>query len=88
MQNHYPDGYPLVFFASRTGLRKGTLLKLDLSDVDWKRQEFCIPAMKMKARADFRVPILDEAFQYLLELKEEVGSERKIFTKIPPRRWT
>lgn len=88
VRNYYPEGYSLVFFASRTGLRKGTLLKLDLSDVDWERQEFHIPAKKMKARADFHVPVLDEAFQYLLELKEEVGSEGKIFSKIPPRRWT
>ncbi len=41
-----------------------------------------------RPEADFRVPILDEAFQYLLELKADVGSEGKIFAKIPPRRWT
>ncbi len=88
VRNHYYEGYPLVFVASRTGRRKGTLLKLDYEDIDWKRQEFCIPAKKMKARADFHVPILDEAFKFLLKLKKETGGRGKIFQNIPPRRWT
>ena len=82
-----PEGFPLVFLASRTGLRKGTLLKIDYEDIDWKHQEFHIPAKKMKARNDFHVPILDDAFQYLKELREETGGEGRVFESIPPRRW-
>lgn len=63
--------YPLVFAALRTGLRLGSLLALDWSEVDFRRREIRLPPRKMKSRRAFFLPLDEETLRLLSSLKKK-----------------
>lgn len=52
-------------FTLQTGLRKGTLTRLEWSMVDWENRVVSVPCSIVKNRADLLVPLSDSALEIL-----------------------
>ena len=65
-------------FLALTACRSGEVRLARWSEVDWDSKTWTIPADRMKARRDHRVPLSSRALEVLSEAKE-LGSEELVF---------
>ena len=82
--------YSLILCLVHTGLRRGTVERLAWLDVDFDRQEWTIPAEKVKSREDYvGRPISDELFSWLKEHRPAGPRDRKalIFGQLQAETW-
>ncbi len=65
-------------FLILTATRTGEVLRAEWTEIDLQGKEWTIPAARMKAGKDFRVPLSDRAVSILEEAKT-LGSSRFVF---------
>jgi integrase len=79
-------GYKFVKYAlqimSYTVVRTNNLIKAEWSEIDFENKLWNIPANKMKNKADFTCPLVDEVIEILKELKEFNGDSRYVFPSV------
>lgn len=61
----------LVVLAYNTGLRRGTLFKLRMADVDWERRSILVRPSANKSRKLFAVHLNEAAYQHLLAIRTD-----------------
>ena len=57
-------------FVILTAFRRGEALKMRWSEIDWEQKIWTVPAERMKARSEHRVPLSDRALELLTRQKE------------------
>jgi integrase len=70
---------PAVLLSINTGLRRGELLKLRWSSVDFERQLVTIEGPNVKSRQTRHVPLNEEATSVLRNWQERAGSKERVF---------
>ena len=58
-------------FTILTVPRRGQVLKMRWSEIDWEQKIWTAPAERMRARKEFRVPLCDRAIELLARQKEQ-----------------
>ena len=66
-------------FSALTFCRPGEIRQAEWTELDWDEREWRIPAHKMKARQEHRVPLADQAVKILEEMKFITGTGLYIF---------
>ena len=77
-----------VFLAMNTGLRRGEILKLRWSSVDFDPRLLTIEGGMAKNRQTRRVPLNDDATSMLTRWRERSGHEPRVSDIISPRAWS
>ena len=62
--------------------RPGEIRHAEWSEINWIKQEWLIPAEKMKMRRDHTVPLADQAIKVLQEIHPLTGEEKYIFPSL------
>ena len=68
--------------SAMTFVRPGELRHCEWEEINWIKQEWLIPAEKMKMRRDHLVPISDQAIQVLQELHPLTGGGKYVFPSL------
>jgi integrase len=77
--------YGSILCLMRSGLRRGTVARLEYSDIDWDNREWKIPAAKMKSKVDFlQRPIAPDLFAWF---KEHARTAGRIFGPFSIKKW-
>lgn len=63
-------------------VRPGELRKAEWREINWIKQEWLIPAEKMKARRDHTVPLADQALEVLREIHPLTGHGKYVFPSL------
>ena len=79
--------YPLTKLAFRlavlTAARSGEIRNADWSEIDWETATWTIPAAKMKAEREHRVPLSDQAMEVLRDAWAFSGPEGGLIFPAP-----
>ena len=79
--------YPLTKLAFRlavlTATRSGEVRNADWSEIDWESATWTIPAAKMKAEREHRVPLSDQAMEVLRDAWALSGPEGSLIFPAP-----
>jgi len=70
---------PAVLISINTGLRRGELLKLQWSSVDFERRLLTVEGRNAKSRQTRHVPLNDEATIVLRNWQEQAGARTQLF---------
>ena len=70
---------PAVLLSLNTGLRKGELLSLDWSDIDFHTNVLTVRAAAAKSGRSRRIPINAEAHKVLERWRKQAGNEGRLF---------
>lgn len=71
MPHHYADHLtPIILLAMNTGMRRGELLQLCWTDIDFEQRQLTIRAETAKSSKTRRIPLNDPAYQVLSAWKE------------------
>jgi integrase len=70
---------PAVLLSINTGIRRGELLKLRWSSIDFERQLLTIEAPNAKSRQTRHVPLNDEASNLLRNWRDQAGEKARVF---------
>jgi integrase len=70
---------PAVLLSINTGLRRGELLKLRWSSIDFERQLVTVEGPNAKSRQTRHVPLNDEALKLLRDWREQSGDGARAF---------
>lgn len=70
---------PAVLLSINTGLRRGELLKLRWSSIDFTRQLLTVDGANAKTRQTRHVPLNDEAMSVLIRWREQSGGGLQVF---------
>ena len=73
-------------FPVLTASRSGEVRLADWSEIDWELELWKVPAERMKARREHRVPLSGRALEILRDVWEITGPEGCIFPWAPQRR--
>ena len=77
---HYGDHLtPAVLLSMNTGMRRGELLSLHWSAVDFKGKQITIEGAIAKSQQTRHVPLNTEALEVLRQWKEQAPSEERVF---------
>jgi integrase len=77
---HFGDHLtPAVLLSMNTGLRRGELLKLRWSSIDFTRQLLTVEGVNAKTRQTRHVPLNEEALSVLECWREQSGDEHRVF---------
>jgi integrase len=77
---HFGDHLtPAVLLSINTGLRRGELLKLQWSSVDFDGRSVTVEGRNSKSRQTRHVPLNDEATNVLMKWQEQAGSKARVF---------
>lgn len=71
---------PAVLLSINTGLRRGELLKLRWSSIDFDRQLLTVEGPNAKSRQTRHVPLNDEAVSLLRNWREQSGNGASVFS--------
>ena len=75
-----------MLWSAYTFCRPGEVRKAEWSEIVWDKQEWRIPAEKMKMRFEHRVPLSTQCMKILEDLQERKLSEQWIFPGVRPGR--
>ena len=75
-----------MLWSAYTFCRPGEVRKAEWSEIVWDKQEWRIPAEKMKMRFEHRVPLSTQCMKILEDLRERKLSEQWIFPGVRPGR--
>lgn len=76
---HSPEHLePVWRMFMTTGIRKGELVKLKFSDVDWDRQSITIRAANAKNKKAREIPLTDETMELLVDLREQAPEREPV----------
>jgi len=67
--------YPIVILALSTGMRRGEILNLRWSDVDFERRQIVLPKEKTKTRQRRVIPLVGHALETLVEWSKERSND-------------
>ena len=70
---------PAVLLSMNTGLRRGELLKLHWSSIDFGRRWLTVEGKNAKTRQTRHVPLNDEAMSLLIRWQEQSGDGERVF---------
>jgi len=74
---------PMVLISMNTGLRRGSLVSLKWSDINFKNKVFTTDGENNKSGSTYHVPLNKEAYEVFQKLKEDAGDinlDNYIFT--------
>jgi len=71
--------HPAVLLSMNTGLRRGELLKLRWSSIDFTHQLLTVDGANAKTRQTRHVPLNEEALTVLRRWREQSGGGQRIF---------
>ena len=71
-----------LYFSAYTFARPGEIRHAEWTEIDWERQEWRIPAEKMKMRLEHVVPLARQVVELLQRIRDLTGHGRYIFPSI------
>lgn len=77
---HYGDHLtPAVLLSMNTGMRRGELLALRWSAIDWKGKQLTVEGSTAKSQQTRHIPLNDEALEVLKNWKEQAPDTERLF---------
>jgi integrase len=86
--DHYHGDYSVcaaLKLAPHVFIRPGVLVAMEWGEVDWQKQEWRIPAKKMKSDRDHIVPLSSHSILILREQQQRTGNLKYVFPSVRSR---
>ncbi len=79
LQTHHGQAARALEFLILTAARTGEVIGATCDEIDWERRLWIIPAQRMKAQKEHRIPLIDAAIDILKAQPRLVGNDHLFF---------